>query len=49
MPKFLPPVLESERHILRPLTIDDLQDVFKWTGDPHVNKYGNLEKLAGIL
>lgn len=33
------PVLETERLILRPLSIDDLQDVFKWTGDPRVNKY----------
>ena len=39
MPKFLPPVLETERLILRPLSIDDLQTVFKWTGDPRVNKY----------
>ena len=39
MPKFLPPLLESERLILRPLTIEDLQTVFKWTGDPRVNKY----------
>ena len=39
MPKYLPPVLETERLILRPLTIEDLQDAFKWTGDPRVNKY----------
>ncbi len=39
MPKILPPILETERLILRPLTIDDLQTVFKWTGDPRVNKY----------
>ena len=39
MKKFFPPVLETERLILRPLTIDDLQAVFKWTGDPRVNKY----------
>ena len=39
MPKFLPPVLESERLILCPLTVDDLDAVFKWTGDPRVNKY----------
>ena len=39
MKKFFPPVLETERLILRPLTIDDLHDCFKWTGDPRVNKY----------
>ena len=39
MAKILPPVLESERLILRPLTLDDLEAVFKWTGDPRVNKY----------
>ena len=33
------PVLETERLILRPLTIDDLDTVFKWAGDPRVNKY----------
>ena len=39
MSKYLPPLLESERLILRPLTIDDLEAAFKWTGDPRVNKY----------
>ena len=39
MPKILPPILETERLILRPLTLDDLEAVFKWTGDPRVNKY----------
>lgn len=33
------PVLETERLILRPLTIDDLQAIFKWAGDSRVNKY----------
>jgi len=33
------PTLETERLILRPLTMDDLDAVFKWTGDPRVNKY----------
>ena len=37
--KMAVPVLETERLILRPLTIDDLDAVFKWTGDPRVNKY----------
>ena len=39
MAKVILPILETERLILRPLSINDLQDVFKWTGDPRVNKY----------
>ncbi len=39
MEKFLLPNLETERLILRPLSLDDLNEVFKWTGDPRVNKY----------
>ena len=33
------PKLETERLILRPLSIDDLDAVYKWAGDPRVNKY----------
>lgn len=33
------PTLETERLILRPLSLDDLNAVFKWAGDPRVNKY----------
>ena len=33
------PVLETERLILRPLSIDDLDAVYKWASDPRVNKY----------
>ena len=39
MPKVLLPTLETKRLILRPLTTDDADAVFKWTGDPRVNKY----------
>ncbi len=39
MSKFNLPTLETERLILRPLTLDDLEAIFKWTGDPRVNKY----------
>ena len=39
MNKVILPVLETSRLILRPLTLDDLNAVFKWTGDPRVNKY----------
>ena len=33
------PVLETERLILRPLTMDDLDAVYVWASDPRVNKY----------
>lgn len=31
--------IETERLILRPLTIDDAKDVFEWVSDPIVNRY----------
>lgn len=39
MAKVILPTLETERLILRPLTVDDVEAVFKWTGDSRVNKY----------
>ena len=39
MSKVILPNLETERLILRPLTVDDRDAIFKWTGDPRVNKY----------
>jgi len=33
------PILETDRLILRPLTINDVQAVFEWTGDERVAKY----------
>ena len=39
MSKIYPLVLETERLILRPLTLDDVDSCFKWTSDPRVNKY----------
>ena len=39
MSKIYPPVLETSRLILRPLTLDDVNSCFKWTSDPRVNKY----------
>lgn len=31
--------IETERLILRPLTVKDADDVFEWVGDPVVNRY----------
>ena len=39
MSKIILPTLETSRLILRPLTVDDADAIFKWTGDPRVNKY----------
>ncbi len=39
MKKITLPTLETERLILRQLTFDDADAIFKWTGDPRVNKY----------
>ena len=39
MSKIILPTLETERLILRPLTVEDRDAIFKWTGDPRVNKY----------
>lgn len=33
------PTIETERLILRPLTLDDAQAVFEWAGDERVAKY----------
>ena len=31
--------IETERLILRTVTVDDAEAVFKWASDPDVNKY----------
>lgn len=33
------PTIETERLILRPLTVDDAEAVFQWTGDERVTKF----------
>lgn len=37
--EFTVPTIETERLILRPLTIDDAEAAFEWTGDERVAKY----------
>lgn len=37
--KFKIPVIETERLILSPLSVDDAENVFKWTGDERVARY----------
>ena len=37
--KFDIPIIETERLTLRPLTTDDTDAAFEWTGDPRVAKY----------
>ena len=32
-------IIETERLILRPLTVSDAADAFEWHGDPEVNRY----------
>ena len=32
-------IIETERLILRPLTVSDAKDVFEWVGDPIVNRF----------
>lgn len=31
--------IETERLVLRPLTINDAKDVFEWASDPVVNRF----------
>jgi ribosomal-protein-alanine N-acetyltransferase len=39
MSVFKVPVIETERLIMRPITVDDAEEVFEWTGDERVNTY----------
>ena len=36
---FTVPTIETERLILRPMTVDDAEDMFGWAGDERVAKY----------
>lgn len=40
--------LETERLILRSLTINDAEDVFEWTNDERVTKYLSYPKHESI-
>ena len=37
--KYLPPVLETDRLILRPITMEDKPAIYKWAGNPDVSGY----------
>ncbi len=37
--KFYPPILETERLILRPITMEDKPAIYKWAGNPEVTRY----------
>lgn len=40
------PVIETERLILRPLTSEDAEAVFQWTGDERVTEYMNYSTYS---
>lgn len=43
------PILETERLILRPLTVADAQEVFEnWTSDPEVARFMRWERHADV-
>lgn len=42
------PILETERLILRPITLDDAQACFSWNSDERVTKYMSYPTLTDI-
>ena len=42
------PILETERLILRPLTVDDAEAVFQWASDPRVAKFMSYPKHTDV-
>ncbi|MBR6671250.1 MAG: GNAT family N-acetyltransferase, partial [Ruminococcus sp.] len=46
--KFTVPTIETERLILRPLSLDDAESAFEWTGDERVAKYMIYSTHEGI-
>ncbi len=43
--KFYPPILETERLILRPITMEDKPAIYKWAGNPDFGVYDNPDEL----
>lgn len=52
---FVEPYIETERLVLKPLSVEDAADVFQWVADPEVNRfmiyplYQNLEQVKSWL
>lgn len=42
------PILETERLILRPITLDDAKACFSWNSDERVTKYMSYPTLTDI-
>lgn len=42
------PVIETERLVLRPLTVADAQAVFEWGSDPRVNKFMSYPAITAV-
>ena len=42
------PILETERLVLRPLTVDDAEAVFQWASDPRVAKFMSYPKHTDV-
>lgn len=42
------PILETERLILRPLTVEDAEDCFKWASDERVARFMSYPKAKDI-
>lgn len=48
MSAFNMPVLETERLILRPHTVEDAEDVFEWTSDERVTEFMNYSRHESV-
>lgn len=42
------PILETERLILRPITLDDAEACFSWNSDERVTKFMSYPTLTDI-
>ena len=43
------PILETERLILKPLSVDDAEAVFEWASDPRVAKFMSYPQHTDIM